>query len=465
MLPSDDPPTTDEIADTPEAAVPGHVVPLGAATRVWFAVSLRTFGGPAGQISVMHREFVDERRWVGERRFLHALSYCTLLPGPEAHQLAVYLGWLLNGIRGALIAGWLFVLPGFVTLLTLSLVYVRYGETELLQAVFVGLGPAVLAIVAQALWRLGRRTLTSWWLLAVAVAAFMSSTFLQVPFPLVIAVAAGLGVLAVRLVPAGTDDDSIPVSVGPPPLVPDDADPLPTAPRRTVTVLVVGTVLWVLPVIAAAIVFGGDSVFVEQGRFFGATALVTFGGAYAVLSFVAQRAVEVYGWLSPAEMVKGLALAETTPGPLVMVLQFVAFLGAYRNPGSLEPWVAGVIGSLLLVWVLFVPSFVFVLVGAPYLERLRHNRRLRAALVGITAAVVGVIANLAWFFALNTLFRSLERIDQGPVSFLWPVTDSFDLRAASIAAVGALLLIWRRWGVLQVMGACALIGVVLDLAG
>jgi len=180
---------------------------------------------------------------------------------------------------------------------------------------------------------------------------------------------------------------------------------------------------------------------------------------------VAQRAVEVYGWLSPAEMVKGLALAETTPGPLVMVLQFVAFLGAYRNPGSLEPWVAGVIGSLLLVWVLFVPSFVFVLVGAPYLERLRHNRRLRAALVGITAAVVGVIANLAWFFALNTLFRSLERIDQGPVSFLWPVTDSFDLRAASIAAVGALLLIWRRWGVLQVMGACALIGVVLDLAG
>lgn len=440
-----------------------HVVPLRESTRAWFAVSLRTFGGPAGQISVMHREFVDERRWVGERRFLHALSYCTLLPGPEAQQLAVYLGWLLNGIKGALIAGWLFVLPGFVTLLALSLVYVRYGETELLQAIFTGLAPAVLAIVAQALWRLGRRTLTTWWLLLIAVAAFVSLTVFQVPFPVVIAVAAVLGVLATRWVADVTDDDA--VTSGPPPLIPDDAAPLATSRRRTLTVLVVGTVLWVLPVLGAAVVFGSDSIFVEQGRFFGLTSLVTFGGAYAVLSFVAQRAVEVYGWLTPTEMVKGLALAETTPGPLVMVLQFVAFLGAYRNPGPLEPWVAGVIASVLLVWVLFVPSFVFVLVGAPYLERLRHSRRLRAALVGITAAVVGVIANLAWFFTLNTLFRSLERIDEGPVQLLWPVWDSFDLRAASIAVVGVLLLVWRRWGVLQVLGVCALIGTVLDLAG
>jgi chromate transporter len=445
---------------TPDEAPPA--VPLRTAARAWWSVSLRTFGGPAGQIAVMHREFVDERRWVGERRFLHALSYCTLLPGPEAQQLAVYLGWLLNGIKGALIAGWLFVLPGFVCLLGLSLVYVRFGDTELLQAVFVGLAPAVLAVVAQALWRLARRAATAWWLGAVAVGAFLSLTFFRVPFPVVIAVAGAIGLVAHRWLPAATEREVAQDWV---PLIPDDAEPLPTSVRRTVRVVLIGAVLWVTPVVVLALVLGRDSVFVDQGRFFGGTALVTFGGAYAVLSFVAQRAVEVYGWLSPAEMVKGLALAETTPGPLVMVLQFVAFLGAYRNPGDLEPWVAGVLASVLLCWVLFIPSFVFVLAGAPYLERLRHSARLRGALTAITAAVVGVIANLAWFFALNTLFRRLDRIDSGPVRFVWPVWESFDLRAACIAAVAALLLWWRRWGVLQVLGVCALLGIVLGLAG
>jgi chromate transporter len=330
------------------------------------------------------------------------------------------------------------------------------------QALFVGLAPAVLAIVAQAVWRLGRRTLTAWWLVGIAIAAFAALTLFQVPFPLVIAAAALVGLAANRWLPP-IEDRAITQDWQP--LIPDDAEPLPTSGRRAMKVIVIGAVLWVTPVLLLGVLTGSDSIFVEQGRFFGATALVTFGGAYAVLSFVAQRAVEVYGWLSPAEMVKGLALAETTPGPLVMVLQFVAFLGAYRNPGDLEPWVAGLLASVLLCWVLFVPSFVFVLAGAPYLERLRHSARLRAALTGITAAVVGVIASLAWFFGLNTLFRRLDRVTGGPVDVLWPDWASFDLRAAVIAAVALLLLTWRRWGVLQVMGVCAALGLVLDLAG
>jgi chromate transporter len=441
---------------------PVNRVPLREATVAWAKVASQTFGGPAGQISVMHREFVDERRWVSERRFLHALSYCTLLPGPEAQQLAVYLGWLLNGLRGSLIAGWLFVLPGFVAMLALSLVYVRFGDTELVQAVFVGLAPAVLAVVAQAVWRLGRRALTAAWQVAVAVVAFFALYVLQVPFPLVILGAGVLGAFAAHTLPVVDEQ------VGQQewqPLIADEDDPLATSRRRTLVVVSVGVALWLLPVLVVAIAFGRDSVLVEQSRFFGTTALVTFGGAYAVLSFVAQRAVEVYAWVTPAEMVKGLALAESTPGPLVMVLQFVAFLGAYRNPGPMEPWFAGVVASVLVCWVLFVPSFVFVLAGAPYLERLRHSRRLRGALTGITSAVVGVIANLGVFFAVTTLFRRQRVWEAGPVQVTWPVWDSLDLRALVIFAVACVLVFWRRWSVLPVLGIGCLIGVVLELAG
>jgi chromate transporter len=436
-------------------------VPLREAVVAWTKVASQSFGGPAGQISVMHRELVDERRWVSERRFSHALSYCTLLPGPEAQQLAVYLGWLLNGLRGSLIAGWLFVLPGFVAMLVLSLVYVRFGDTELVRALFVGLAPAVLAIVVQAVWRLGRRTLRAWWQVGIAVAAFLALYTLQVPFPVVIVVAGLLGALAVHALPAVDEPAELD---GAAVLIADD-DELPTARHHTVAIVLVGAVLWVLPVVAAGIAFGRDSVLVEQGRFFGTTALVTFGGAYAVLSFVAQRAVEVYAWVTPAEMLKGLALAESTPGPLVMVLQFVAFLGAYRNPGPMEPWVAGVVASMLLCWVLFVPSFVFVLAGAPYLERLRHSARLRGALTGITSAVVGVIANLGLFFAVSTLFRRQWVGEAGPVRVVWPEWDSLDLRALVIFAVACVLVFWRRWGVLPVLGVGCGIGLVLDLAG
>ena len=423
---------------------PRHVIPLAQATRAWFLISLQTFGGPAGQIAVMQRTLVDERRWLGERRFLHALSYCMLLPGPEAQQLAVYTGWLLNGWAGGVIAGVLFVLPGMLALLVLSWVYVSQGDTVLVEAVFLGLAPAVLAIVVQAVFRVGGRVLRHRALWMMALASFVALAVLSVPFPLVILGAAVVGWLLGRWRPAvmappptvSTDD-------GPTPLIPDDAlhQARPSA-RRSLSVLVGGVAVWLLPVVVALLLTGRDSVFVQQGVFFSGTALVTFGGAYAVLAFVAQKAVESYGWLSGGEMVRGLALAESTPGPLIMVLQFVAFLGAYRDPGGLDPMTAAVIASLLVTWVTFVPSFLFIFLGAPYVERLRENRTLAAALTGVTAAVVGVIANLAVFFGAHTLVE-------------W--------RSAVIAPAAFALVFWLRWPMLRVLAACAVLGVAVGL--
>jgi chromate transporter len=442
----------------------GDVIPLREATRAWFLISLQTFGGPAGQIAVMERTLVEEKRWIGHQRFLFALSYCTLLPGPEAQQLATYVGWLLNGVRGALVAGILFVLPGVAALLALSAVYVAYGDTAWVEAVFLGVAPAVIAIVVSALWRLGSKALHHPALVTLAVAAFVSLTALGVPFPAVVAAAALVGWLLVRvggldLAPAPRDpgeDD------GPAPLVADDAlhQELPSA-RRSVTVLVVGLVLWVAPVVALGLVLGRDSVLVDQGLFFGGTALVTFGGAYAVLAYVAQQAVNVYGWLAPGEMVRGLALAESTPGPLVMVVQFVAFVGAYRDPGPLDPWVAALLGALVTTWVTFVPCFLFILLGAPYVERLRHHRGLAAALAGITAAVVGVIANLAVYFALHTLFDDSRRVEAGPLSLELPVLTSVDLASVGLTVLALVLIFRLRWSPLRTLGACAVAGLLV----
>jgi chromate transporter len=372
------------------------VVPLGAATRAWFLVSLQTFGGPAGQIAVMQRMLVEERRWIGQQRFLFALSFCTLLPGPEAQQLATYVGWLLNGIRGALIAGVLFVLPGMVALLALSVIYVGYGDTTTVEAIFLGLGPAVIAIVVQALIRVGRRALTERWMVVVAASSLLALAFFAVPFPAVIAAAALVGWLVGRRHKTTTQPrPPAEAASGPEPLISDAALHHERPSRRhSLLVLAIGLVLWFTPVLVVAGLFGSDSVFVEQGKFFSGAAVVTFGGAYAVLAYVAQQAVNNYHWLTGSQMVHGLALAETTPGPLIMVVQFVAFLGAYNDPGSLNPWVAAVLASLLTTWVTFVPSILLVVLGAPYVERLRANRSLSAALSGITAAVVGVIANL-----------------------------------------------------------------------
>jgi chromate transporter len=450
----------------PFAACGQDVVPFREAVRAWFAISLQTFGGPAGQIAVMQRTLVEDRRWIGQRRFLHALNYCMLLPGPEAQQLAIYVGWLLNGTRGGLVAGTLFVLPGVLALLALSAIYVAFGTTTAVTALFAGLAPAVLAIVAQAVIRVGRRALGHPALVALAVSAFLALAVFAVPFPVVIAVAAVVGWLLGRFAPhtirGGTGQDT---AHGPPPLIADDAlhAERPTG-RRAARILLVGLVLWAAPLVAVAVLTGTHSVFTTQGLFFSGAALVTFGGAYAVLAYVAQRAVEVYGWLTPGEMVRGLALAETTPGPLIMVVQFVAFVGAYRDPGSMNPWVAGLLGALLTTWVTFVPCFVFIFLGAPYVERLRGNHAISAALTGITAAVVGVIANLAVYFAMHTLFSSTAEFRWDPVQLQLPTPTSLQL-VALIITVAALVMVFRlRWSVLRTLAACAALGLTATLA-
>ncbi|GHE12180.1 chromate efflux transporter [Klenkia taihuensis] len=443
-------------------------VPFRAAVKAWFLISLQTFGGPAGQIAVMQRSLVEERRWIGQRRFLHAMNYCMLLPGPEAQQLATYTGWLLHGTRGGLVAGGLFVLPGLLALLALSAVYVAFGTTTAVLALFAGLAPAVLAVVVQAVTRVGKKALTSPALVAVAVAAFLALTLFGVPFPVVVAVA-GLAGWAVgryrpgmlRQRPGAADVDD-----GPPPVVPDDVlhAEAPSA-GRTLRTLAVGLVAWGVPIGLVAVLTGAHSTLTEQGLFFSGAAVVTFGGAYAVLAYVAQQAVAVYGWLSPGEMVRGLALAESTPGPLIMVVQFVAFLGAHRAPGDLDPWVAAVLASLLVTWVTFVPSFLFVLLGAPYMERLRGNRSLSAALTGITAAVVGVIANLGVYFAVHTLFAESGRAAWGPVALELPDVTTLRPVAAVLTVVAAVLLFKVKLSVLTTLGVCALLGLAAGLAG
>lgn len=449
----------------PRGARPTQVVPLREATRAWFRISLQTFGGPAGQIAVMQRELVDERRWLGERRFLHALSYCMLLPGPEAQQLAVYAGWLLNGWLGGLVAGVLFVLPGLVALLGLSWLYVAQGDTVVVTGLFLGLAPAVVAVVLQAVLRIGGRALRHPVLVALAVAAFLCLAVLDVPFPAVVLGAGLVGWLVGRRVPALGAPPAAAASDAPPPLVPDDA--LHTAApgwRRNVAVLAVGVVLWVAPVVLAWALGGGRSVYTDQGVFFGGMALVTFGGAYAVLSYVAEAAVGTYGWLGAGEMARGLALAESTPGPLIMVVQFVAFLGGHRDPGGLDPWLGAVVASLLVVWVTFVPSFLFIYLGAPYVERLRGSAGLTAALAGVTAAVVGVIANLALFFAVHTLFSDTRHVGRDHLGLELPVWSSWSWPAVLVAAVALVLVLRLRWSVLRTLGACALLGLALHLA-
>src|SRR5215211_255422 len=439
-------------------------LPLREATKAWFLISLQTFGGPAGQIAVMQHTLVDEKRWLGQRRFLHALNYCMLLPGPEAQQLAIYTGWLLNGAVGGLIAGTLFVLPGMVAMLILSAIYVGFGNTNLVDGLFLGLAPAVIAIVIQAVVRVSRRALTHPSLIVLAVAAFIGLSFFAVPFPAIVVVAGLAGFVLARFWPDLAETKHTAAADGPPPLISDDhLHHVKPSGKRAAGTLTVGMVLWALPIALAAAAFGRDSVFVQQGLFFSGAAVVTFGGAYAVLSYVAQQAVNVYGWLGPGEMVKGMALAETTPGPLIMVVQFVAFLGAYRDPGSLNPWVAAVLASLLVTWVTFVPCFLFIFLGAPYVERLRNNHHLTAALTGITAAVVGVIANLAVFFALHNLFDRSRQLTWGPVDLDVPILSSWDPTAFAITAIALLLIFGRKWSTLRTLGVCAVLGLISTL--
>jgi chromate transporter len=421
--------------------------PLGEALKVWAYVAVNSFGGPAGQIAVMHRVLVDTRYWISEPRFLHALSYCMLLPGPEAQQLAVYIGWLMHGVRGGLLAGTLFVLPGFLAILALSILYAGYQSATFVTALFYGLAPAVLAIVAAAVVRVGRRALTDRTLVAMAVLSFGSLFFLAVPFPLVIAAAAVFGFVRSRRLDRdeqrlatvhgrATRPDQVPVLA--------DLDGAAARPstRRVVTVLITGGILWLVPVVLLVGLLGSRDVFSNLALFFSGAAVVTFGGAYAVLTFVAQQAVEVYGWLSPTEMLDGLALAETTPGPLIMVVEFVGFLAAYRESGALHPMVAGFAGAVLVTWVTFAPSFLWVFLGAPYAEHLRGSRRLTGALSAITAAVVGAVLNLAVWFALHAVFGVVNEVTLGPVRLLVPDVSTLDPAALAIA-VGSSIAVFR----------------------
>ena len=453
------PPTDDTGSGKPGPPPRRDLVPFRHALRTWFVISLQTFGGPAGQIAVMQRTLVEDKRWIGQRRFNHAPRPRALIPGPEAQQLAIYVGWLLNGTRGGLAAGTLFVLPGVLTLLALSAIYVTAGDTTAVTAVFAGLGPAVVVIVAQAVIRVGRRALHHPALVAIAVAAFAALTLFAIPFPIVIAAAAGTGWALSRLAPHTLHPQKDTGDDGPAPVINDDTlHHEPPSARRNLRILIVGLLAWALPIVAVAVLTGAHSIFTTQAVFFSGTALVTFGGAYAVLAFVAQRAVEVYAWLTPTEMVRGLALAESTPGPLIMVVQFVAFLGAYHHPGGLNPWLAAIIASLLTTWVTFVPCFLFIFLGAPYVERLRHNTTLSGALTGITAAVVGVIANLAVFFATHTLFTDTHDIHTGPLRITLPALDTAKPLALAITAVAAVLVFGLKWPMLRVLTVCAALG-------
>jgi chromate transporter len=458
------------IATNEGAAMAAPATPtLAEATRVWFKIGLLSFGGPAGQIALMHKELVDERRWIGERRFLHALNYCMLLPGPEAQQLATYIGWLMHRTIGGLIAGLLFILPGALVMWGLSLLYVLYRQVPLVDAVFFGVKAAVLAIVVEAGLRISKRALKNRAMVAIAIAAFLALFLLKAPFPLVILCAGLIGWLGHRRAPTlfggggHAGKEGAPEFKGVVDLMFERGELTHAEPStgKALKVLAVWLPLWLGPVALLWVLLGGGNVFTQIGAFFSAMAVVTFGGAYAVLAYVAQAAVETYGWLAAGEMVDGLGLAETTPGPLILVLQFTGFLAAWRGQSGLDPLVAGSLGGLLTVWVTFAPCFLWIFLGAPYIEALRGNKALSAALTAITAAVVGVIANLALWFGLHVLFKIVRPVVLGPLSPDLPVLASLDWRAALLAALAMIALLRFKLGMVPVLAACAAAGVVL----
>lgn len=440
-------------------------IPFAEAVLVWAKIGLLSFGGPAGQVALMHKVLVEQRKWIDEGRFLHALNYCMLLPGPEAQQLATYIGWLMHKTRGGLVAGLLFVLPGFVAILGLSMLYAGFRELPAVAALFFGLKAAVLAVVVEAVLRIGKRALTNRLMVVVAVLAFVAIFLFEVPFPLVVLAAGSFGLLGSRILPAAFPAPAKLKAEGEHETVIDrmaEAGELAhTKPStaRALRVLATCLVLWAGPLVGLAAYFGTDSVYLKEGIFFSQAAVVTFGGAYAVLAYIAQQAVETYGWLEPGEMLDGLGLAETTPGPLIMVVQFVGFLGAFRNAGELPPMLAGVLGSVVTVWVTFVPCFLWIFLGAPYIEALRGNRSLHAALSAITAAVVGVIVNLSLWFALHVVFGQVEEQHLGPLRLLVPVASSLDL-GATLLSLLALLAVFRfKLGLPTTLAASAALGV------
>jgi len=447
----------------------GHGIPLHEAVWAWARIASLSFGGPAGQIAVMHRILVEEKKWIGETRFLHALNYCMLLPGPEAQQLATYIGWLLHRVRGGLIAGGLFVLPGYIALMILSWLYAGYGDLGVVQGLFFGLKAAVLAVVLEAVIKVGKRALRNGTMFGLAGLAFVAIFFFGVPFPLIVIMAGLIGFVGnaagIEAFRPGTkggkaaanDDGTAAIDQAFAREIPEHVRP---STSRALWTAAVCLVLWLGPLVVLLATAGPNDVFTDIAVFFSKMAVVTFGGAYAVLAYVAQEAVEHYGWLQPGEMLSGLGMAETTPGPLVMVLQFVGFMAAFRHAGALPPMLAGVLGGTLATWTTFAPCFLWIFVGGPYIEALRGNKALSAALSTITAAIVGVILNLAVWFALHTLFGRVDVAHPG----LGLRLQAPDLSTISIGtlvlAVGATLALFRfKVGMIATLAACSALGV------
>ncbi|MEF3129618.1 chromate efflux transporter [Rhizobium leguminosarum] len=457
---------TSDSASSTATSNHAHGVSFAEAFWVWVRIAALSFGGPAGQIAVMHRIVVDEKKWIGEHRFLHALSYCTLLPGPEAQQLAIYIGWLMHRTIGGLIAGILFVLPGFLSILVLSYIYVIFGNASIVSGLFFGLKAAVLAVVVQAVFRIGGRALKNNLMVTIAAAAFVAIFFFKVPFPIIVLVAGFIGFLGGRSGsslfkmggghkpgpgPVLSDADSLLGEMTPPHARPDLA--------WSFKISAVLLILWAIPVAGLYLVLGPDDVFTQISVFFSKMAVVTFGGAYAVLSYVAQQAVEHYHWLKPGEMLDGLGMAETTPGPLIQVVQFVGFMGAFRNPDGLAPLTAATLASVLTTWVTYVPCFLWIFLGAPFVEKLRGNAALSGALSCITAAIVGVILNLAVWFALHTLFSTVRTQTAGPFVLDIPVLSSVLIPSLALSIVAAVAMFRFRASAITTLVACAAIGV------
>ncbi|WP_155645776.1 chromate efflux transporter [Erythrobacter donghaensis] len=422
--------------------------------RAFTLIGLLSFGGPAGQIALMHRELVEERKWVAEEDFLHALNFCHLLPGPEAQQLATWIGWRLHGWRGGLAAGLLFVIPGALVILALSMLYAIAANLAWVEALFLGVKAAVLAIVVQALLRIAGRALDTGLKRALAVAAFVGLFLFDLPFPLIVL---GSGVIGMAV--AAKRPDLLALKPG------EVGEVLPDRPwRTTILSIALWGAVWGAPMLLIALTLGQDHVLWDIGAFFSQLAIVTFGGAYAVLAYMAQEAVQGFGWLRPGEMADGLGLAETTPGPLILVTQFVGYLAAFRAPEPFSPFVAGLLGAGLTTWVTFAPCFLWIFALAPWIDRLGNAVRLKGGLAAVTAAVVGVIANLTAWFALHVLFAEVGQRQSGPLRLYWPDPASFDWRAGVLAAIACALVFGLKWSVLRVLMAASLGGIVLVLA-
>ena len=451
--------------------LPGNSPSFREAFWVWVKVALNSFGGPVGQIAVMHRYLVEEKRWISESRFLHALNYCMLLPGPEAQQLAIYIGWLLHKIPGGIVAGTLFVIPGFIAMLTLSILYAGYHNLSAVQWLFFGLKPAVLAVVIEALLRIGKKVLKNGFMVTLACLSFVGIFFFDVPFPLIVVSAAIIGYVGGRFRPEffevnqgnATNADPCDSPILDAMLDTQTPEHIRPSASRAFAVAISWTIVWFGPIALILVFLGSESIYFQEALFFSKSAVVTFGGAYAVLAYVAQQAVENYGWLTPGEMLEGLGLAETTPGPLILVLPFVGFLAAFRNPGDLHPMIAGTLGATLTTWATFVPCFLWVLVGGPYVEALRGNRSLHAAMSSITAAIVGVVLNLAVWFALHTAFGSLREVQFFRGYLQVPIWNTINVPAVLIGVFAVLAIFYFKLGMIRTIGFSAALGVLYNL--